>query len=257
MHLDKAKIKQSFERASLSYDGVALLQRTVGAALLASIDKALLTGTIVDLGCGTGFLTIGLSGHAHSIIALDLAMQMLQVTRSKLAEKRHVQYLCADAEQLPLAAESIESVFSNLALQWCMNLDGVFADIKRILMPGGQLVFSTFGPQTLRELRAAWADVDDYQHVNDFFSEQQLKCFLQQAGFTEINIQTRLYQSSYSSVLELMKELKKIGAHNVIKGRNKNITTKAALRRMIEVYERQLAGDQIIATYEVIMVMAR
>jgi len=279
MRLDKAKIKQSFAAASVTYDGVAALQRTVGKALLNAINAESLSGTLLDLGCGTGFLTANLSasqvGGVSStlnlegclengtqsvpyitVIALDIALPMLQVTRTKLADTPNVGYVCADAEQLPLAGQIVDGVFSNLALQWCINLDVVFTDIKRVLKPGGRLVFSTFGPQTLQELKAAWADVDDYNHVNEFYSEQQLTHFLQLAGYTEIKIETRLYRSSYGSVLALMKELKHIGAHNMIAGRNKNITTKTQMQRMIAAYERHRTGDRIPATYEVIMVTA-
>lgn len=256
MYLDKAKIRQSFGAASVTYDGVAALQRTVGRALLGTVDTESLAGTLLDLGCGTGFLTYGLLGHARPIIALDIALPMLQVTRTKLVDAANVSYVCADAEQLPLSGQVVDGVFSNLALQWCINLDAVFTDIKRVLKPGGRLVFSIFGSQTLQELKAAWAEVDGYNHVNDFYSEQQLTHFLQRAGYTEITVETRLHLSSYGSVLELMKELKHIGAHNVIAGRNKSITTKTQMQRMIAAYEQQRAGDLIPATFEVIMVSA-
>ena len=276
MQLDKAKIKQSFAAASLTYDGVAALQRTVGKKLLGAIDTGNLTGTLLDLGCGTGFLTsvllasqvgyasrtLGL-GHLEkdalcvpgmTIIALDIALSMVQVTRTKLAD--NVMYLCADVEQLPFVEQSVDGVFSNLVMQWCINLDTVFTDIKRILKPGGRLVFSTFGPQTLQELKAAWAEVDDYNHVNEFYSELQLLQFLQQAGYSEIKVETKLYSSSYDSVLALMKELKHIGAHNMIAGRNKKMTTKSSLHRMISAYERHRTSDLIPATFEVIMISA-
>lgn len=265
MQLDKAKIRQSFAAASVTYDGVAELQRTVGKNLLDIINAESLAGTLLDLGCGTGFLTANLAGYlengAHcvpytTVIALDIALPMLQVTQTKLADAPNVSYLCADAEQLPLAGQVADAVFSNLALQWCVNLEAVFTDIKRALKPDGKLIFSTFGPQTLQELKAAWAEVDDYNHVNDFYSERQLTDFLQLAGYTEIAVETKVYASGYGSVFTLMRELKHIGAHNVIAGRNKNITTRTQMQRMIAAYEQYRSGDQVTATYEVIMVTA-
>jgi len=256
MHLDKAKIRQSFAAASVTYDGVAALQRTVGKELLGIIATGSQAGTLLDLGCGTGFLTSGLLRTAWPVIALDIALPMLQVTRTKLTGTPDVCYVCADAEQLPLAGQIVDGVYSNLALQWCVNLEAVFTDIKRVLKPGGRLVFSTFGPQTLQELKSAWAEVDDYNHVNEFYSEQQLSRFLRLAEYAEIKIETKQYISNYGSVLELMKELKQIGAHNVIAGRNKSVTTKTQMRRMIAAYEKHQSGDQIDATFEVIMVSA-
>ena len=259
MYLDKTGIRRSFAAASVTYDRVAGLQRTVGKELLDSIDAAELNGTILDLGCGTGFLTGELltNSNHETTIALDIALSMLQTTQAKLAGKHDIRYVCADAEQLPLAGQSIDSVFSNLALQWCSNLEAVFTGIKRVLKPEGQLVFSTFGPQTLYELKTAWATVDNYNHVNAFYSETQLKQFLQQAGFKNSRISSKLYTPRYDSVWTLMQELKRLGAHHVIAGRNKKLTTKTAMQQMISAYEKHRARGEIPATFEVIIVTAK
>ena len=259
MYLDKARIKRSFAAASVTYDSVAVLQRTVGKELLHSIDAAKLTGTLLDLGCGTGFLTGELLAYSNheATIALDIALSMLQTTQAKLANKRNISYICADAEHLPLAWQSIDSVLSNLALQWCSNLEAVFIDIKRTLKPEGQLVFSIFGPQTLRELKSAWATVDNYNHVNAFYSEAQLQQFLQQAGFKNVQIKSKLYTPRYESVWTLMQELKNLGAQHVIAGRNKKITTKTAIQQMISAYEKHRVNGQIPATFEVISIIAK
>lgn len=256
MHLDKGKVRQSFAAASTTYDAVAELQRAVGKTLLDRIVDDNPAGTLLDIGCGTGFLTSGLLVHGMPVIALDIALPMLQVTKNKLAGASDVGYICADAEQLPLVEQSIDRVFSNLALQWCVNLDAVFADLKRVLKPSGKLTFSTFGPKTLQELKAAWAEVDDYHHVNDFYSEGQVADFLKQAGFTAITTETYHYVPTYASVWDLMRELKHIGAHNVMAERNRNMTSKARMQRMIAAYQQGSGGSGIPATFEVIMVQA-
>ncbi|WP_262966103.1 malonyl-ACP O-methyltransferase BioC [Methylobacter psychrophilus] len=259
MILDKVRIKQSFSAASLTYDSVAGLQRAVGRELLHAIDATRLNGTLLDLGCGTGFLTGELLAHSNheAIIALDIALSMLQTTQGKMPDKCSVNYICADAEHLPLAGQSIDGVFSNLALQWCRNLDVVFTDIKRVLKPEGQLIFSTFGPQTLHELKSAWATVDSYNHVNAFYSAAQLKLFLQQAGFKNSQLKSKLFISPYDSVWMLMQELKYLGAQQVIAGRNKKMTTKTVMQQMISAYEKHKVSDQISATFEVINVIAK
>ena len=258
MQLTKTGIKRAFTAASSTYDGAAALQRRVGLELLKTIDAKLLTGTLLDIGCGTGFLTAELlvQFNHDTTIALDIAWTMLQSTQQKLALHQHVHYVCADAEQLPFAEQCLDGVFSNLALQWCSDLDAVFTGIKRALIPGKPLVFSTFGPQTLCELKSAWASVDSYQHVNSFYSEAELKQFLAAAGFNNIQLTNHSYSSQYASVWALMQELKQLGAHHVVTGANKHITTKTAMQQMINAYEKQGVDDQVFATFEVISITA-
>jgi malonyl-CoA O-methyltransferase len=266
--VDKAKVKGSFAKAAQSYDAMANLQRRVGQELLELSAMKNLHGTVLDVGCGTGFLTGKLSALPgyQAIIALDIALPMLQMARDHLmtgsplkdcqSYSNKLFYLCADAEKLPLQSQSVDSIFSNVALQWCQNLNAVFSDFNRILKPNGQLVFSTFGTQTLQELKAAWAIVDSYTHVNDFYAVDEIKVFLKRAGFQQIAIETKIYCSYYQSVWELMRELKGIGAHNVTAGRNRKLTTRRQLQGMVAEYESLRTEQGIPATFEVIYVFA-
>jgi malonyl-CoA O-methyltransferase len=258
-NLDKGKIKQAFSQSVLTYDNVAQLQRTVGGTLLQYVEKNDHSNAVLDLGCGTGFLTTELLTllSCEQLIALDLAHPMLQAARTKLIDFNNVAYLCADAEQLPIAEHVMDAVYSNLMLQWCGNLEAVFAEIRRVLKPGGNLVFSIFGPKTLYELKQAWALVDNYSHVNYFYDSDQLTHFLRQAGFSILKCEQQCYLSGYESVLGLMKELKGIGAHNVNVGRNKNLTSKSRMQKMITVYPKCPDTDQIFASFDVITLVAQ
>lgn len=255
--LDKTKVRQSFSVASKTYDGVAQLQRSVGRALIKQQGLIDLSGMTLDLGCGTGFLSGELASVSgdKQIIALDIALPMLQTMRSKTTSG-NVLYLCADAEHIPLSKASVDRVFSSLALQWCQNLIKVFTDIKKLLKPGGSLMFSTFAPGTLQELKSAWAEVDSFHHVNEFYSAEELKLFLQTANFKNVRIEQKTYVSHYDTVMDLMKELKGMGAHNVADSRKKTLTTRSQLQQMILAYESQWKEAVIPATFEVLLVSA-
>ena len=254
--LDKAKIKQSFAAAAGSYDAMAALQRQVGLDLLKKCPLQAEAGLVMDLGAGTGFLTRALGvGEHQSLLAVDIAMPMLLTSRQK-NQPLVVDYLCADAEKLPLANASVQQIYSNLALQWCEDLLAVFTDCRRVLQHDGQLVLATFGPATLKELKAAWAKVDDFAHVNQFYSLQDIKGCLQQAGFSDLSLEAVIYQMQYDSVLDLMHELKGLGAHNVSQSRNRKPTTRRQLQQMIQHYENEMPDGQVIASYEIIFLRA-
>lgn len=256
--LDKLRVRQSFAAAAASYDTAADLQRRVGLDLLRRFPLSSAAGPVMDLGCGTGFLAgeIMNGGCDERLLAVDLVLPMLEICRRKLHFSA-VGYVCADAESLPFRDASLGQLYSNLVFQWLENLHGLFGELRRVISSEGQLVFATFGPRTLAELKAAWASVDDAVHVNQFASAPILLGALEQAGFAAVNIETELYRCHYPSVMALMRELKALGAHNVNRDRKLRLTTKSEMQRMIEAYQQQMPGVMIEASYEVLFVCAQ
>ena len=253
--LRKADIARAFGRASGSYDAAARLQAVVRDELLSRLDGLPIEPTVVlDLGAGTGLASEALKRRYRrsQVIAMDLAEGMLQAARKHSRFWRPIRCVAGDATRLPLRDASVDLVFSSLVLQWCGMLDDAFAEIARVLKPGGLLLFSSFGPDTLRELREAWATVDDAVHVNAFVDMHDLGSALQRAGFSEPVLDVDRHVRHYDDTMALMRELKAIGAHNVNTGRSRALTGRGALARMNRAYEALRRPLGLPATYEVV-----
>lgn len=245
----KQAVANSFSRAAASYDGAAALQRAVADELLRSIE-APHGSTLLDIGCGTGAIGAQLA-HRFHVIGLDLAEGMLRFARERDVD-RAMQWLCADAENLPLADASIDVVFSSLALQWCENPGAAFSEIARVLRPGGSAWLGTLGPATLFELRDAWRSADDGVHVNQFAPREQLEEGLRRAGLTLVLWREQNLVMRYQELRELTRELKALGAHNVNTARPAGMTSRARLQRFSAAYEEQRDAQGLLpATYQV------
>ena len=253
--LDRARLRASFERASAGYESAAVLQARVSAELLERLAAFSFSPAVVlDLGAGTGRVTRELKRRYRRalVIALDIAPGMLREARRHQGLWRRFARVCGDALRLPLASGSVDVLFSSLMLQWCEPLDAALAEVRRVLKPDGFFTFSTFGPDTLHELRSAWGAADGYNHVNHFTDVRDLGDALMRAGLTEPVLDVDRVVVSYPDTLALMRDLKAIGAHNVTAGRPRALTGRARLKRMQDAYEIYRHADRLPATYEII-----
>lgn len=252
--LDAGAVRRHFDRASASYDDSAVLQAQVRQQLLDRLAWiAFEPEAIVDLGCGTGHGAQALAGRwpRARIIAVDIAPGMLREA-SRLDAGQQFERVCADALSLPLPGASVDLVFCNLMLQWCDDLDAAFAEITRILRPRGLLTFTTFGPDTLIELRGAWREADDYTHVSPFADMHDIGDGLVRAGLVEPVLDVLRYTLTYPDVRALMRDLKAIGAQNATTGRPRGLTGKQRLRVVERAYERHRRDGLLPASYEVV-----
>jgi malonyl-CoA O-methyltransferase len=249
----KEDVSSSFSRAAESYDSVAKLQREVGKRLLTHLDVVpAAPDRILDLGCGTGFFQPDLSARYREAIyiGLDLAPGMIEYARTRASGP--ALWVVGDAESLPLATASIDVVFSSLAVQWCHKPEWFLAELARVLKPGGRCVFTTLGPDTLRELRQAWAAVDSYQHVNNFLPSEALIAAGERVAGIELTLSTERHCMQYQRVGDLLAELKSLGAHNMNRRRPAGLTSRKTLQGMLQAYESWRVDGLLPATYDVI-----
>ena len=268
--LDRAEVRRAFERAAASYDAHAVLQREVSDRLLERLDFMNITPQrVLDVGAGTGYSMQQLRARftAADLIGLDLALAMLQRARekfpappwrqrvaSRFKPNAHasMEWVCADMERLPFKSNSFDLIWSSLTLQWANDLEGTLRDCHRILAPGGLMIFATFGPDTLKELRAAFASVDSTPHVNRFADLHDIGDMLVNTGFVNPVMEMDMLTLTYADLKALMMDLKGIGAHNAAVSRRRGLMGKSSWQTLEREYEQHRKNDRLPASYEVI-----
>ena len=272
--LDPRSMRCAFERAAATYDASAVLQREVGQRMAERLALVKLQpAAILDAGCGTGDGLGELSTRYPEafVLGLDIAYGMLDNARRRsaaaIASKRSLlgrwlgsrmktgaepALVCGDACRLPLAAGSVDLVWSNLTLQWINDAAIALDEFHRVLRVGGLLMFTTFGPDTLNELRAAFAGVDGATHVSRFIDMHDLGDMLVQSGFADPVMDMEKLTLTYDDATTMMRELKAIGAHNATIGRPRGLTGRARWGRVLNALETFRRDGRLPATYEVV-----
>ncbi len=251
--ISKESIAESFSQAAKKYDESAFFQKIAGNRLMERLDYfKLQPKTILDVGCGTGYFTRQLKQKYFDaeVIGIDLANGMIDFC---LGQSNSEQYICADALQLPLADNSQELVFSNLTFQWISEIELLFKELHRVLKPNGLLLFTSLGPDTLFELKQSWQAVDSHKHVNDFLDMHDLGDAMLSAALLDPVVDNEPVVIGYNKAIELMRDLKNIGAHNLDQQRNSGLTGPGVLRKIEQEYRRfQLGNGELPATYELV-----
>ncbi len=255
--LDKRDISRSFSFAAQNYQLVNQLQQTVADRLLDRLGYINIEPRVVlDLGSGPGTSSSKLARRYRkaNIIETDISLSMLREARRQAPRffSRRKQ-ACSDAEKLGFESGSFDLVFSSLMMQWCDDIDLVLQEAGRVLRPNGLFIFSTFGPDTLVELRQSWQEVDEDIHVNAFIDMHDIGDALIRLGMESPVMETEKIVLNYKSVQDLMRELKLLGAHNVNNGRRRTLTGKNRMQKMFSHYEKSRNQEgRLPATYEVI-----
>jgi malonyl-CoA O-methyltransferase len=252
--LDPAAVRRQFERASARYDDSAVLHARVREEMLGRL--ALLAfepGTVVDLGAGTGHASRALKRRwpRAQVVALDRAAGMLAAARAQSAWLRGFARVQGDALRLPLRSGAVDLVFSCLLLPWVAELAATLAEVRRALSPRGYFTFATLGPDTLGEVRAAWAAADGAAHVHGFLDLHDIGDALVRAGFADPVMDVDRFRLTYASPRALIAELRAVGGGNALAGRRRSLTGRRRFAAFEAAIERDADG-RLPVTVEVV-----
>ncbi|MBD9480720.1 malonyl-ACP O-methyltransferase BioC [Pseudoxanthomonas sp. PXM02] len=260
---DQRHIRRAFSRSAAGYDAAAALQHEVEKRLMESLDYLTLRQgsdakdpkVVLDVGCGPAHAAAAMRKRwpKAQVIALDLALPMLREAKKQAGWWKPFQRVCADLRALPLAEGSVDVLFCNLSLQWVDDLPAAFNGFRRVLKPGGLLVCSTFGPETLQELRDAFAHADDTPHVSPFPPIAQFGDALMLAGFRDPVLDRDRFTLTYDDLPALMRELRAMGATNALQRRRHTLTGRARFAAAAAAYEPLRREDgKLPSTWDVI-----
>ncbi|MBF6057439.1 malonyl-ACP O-methyltransferase BioC [Thiomicrorhabdus heinhorstiae] len=278
--MNRQHIKQHFSHAAPSYDDAAILQKTVAERVDERLELTTIeVKVVIDIGAGTGLLTEKIQQRypQAQCFAVDLSEGMLKQAQKRLTLPRfpslkslqnlfnacrltrkwaninRSKLVNADAYQLPFADGSVDLIVSNLMLQWCDDPDAVFREFRRVLRPEGMLMFTTFGPDTLSELRQSWRQADPQdEHVNQFIDMHDLGDALIRSGFGQPVMDVEHFTLTYDKPIGVLKDLKAIGATQANQDRSKGLMGKQRFMKMLQAYEQFRKEGKVPATYEVI-----
>jgi len=254
--LDKKAVKKSFNRSARPYDQSAVLQLEILSRLIERLQYIKIEPElIVDLGCGTGqaIKMLRKQYKKSTVMALDMADEMLLCARKHYGLMDRKWLVNADMEQLPLRMGCVDLLFSNLALQWSNDLAQTLAEFKRVGRQGGLLMFTTFGVNTLTELRQSFQQIDPTPRVHQFMDMHDIGDLMLSAGLSQPVMDMEEITLEYESFTDLMSDLKSIGATNAERNRSRGLMTAARLNRIREAYEQIAYKDnKYTATYEVV-----
>ena len=257
--LDSRRVRQAFERAAAGYDAAAVLQREIEQRMAERLALVKLNPeTILDAGCGTGSALGELAGRYPDafLIGFDLSYAMLGAARrraerptapepsllARLLGKRAERpaLVCADACRLPFATASIGLLWSNLVMDWINDVTTAFVEFHRVLQVGGLLMFTTFGPDTLKELRAAAGAA----RVHAFSDMHDLGDLLIAAGYSAPVVDMELVRIAYAAGARLLDDLRASGQTNARADRPRGLAGRGLLKAF--------RAAPLSATYEVV-----
>jgi malonyl-CoA O-methyltransferase len=246
------------------YEAAAALAHEVAGRMAERLDLLrAVPSRVLDVGSGTGNGARLLRRRYPGAVVVEADFSLRMLERSV----RHTGWwrrgigrmtgvweprVCADIERLPFADASFDMVWSNLVLQWLALPQAAFAELYRVLRPGGVCLFSTLGPDTLKELRSAYSQADSYAHVHRFIDLHDYGDMLVHARFADPVMDMEYLTLTYPDVRALLRELKAAGAGNADPARRPGLSANAAVLRLEAAYGAYQRDGRVPATFEVI-----
>ena len=253
--LDMRALRRAFDRASKTYAGAAVVQGEVRTRLIERLDLVKLAPErVLDLGAASGQSTRLLKRRypKAQVLGIDLSEAMLREARREQSLFKRFDRAAMDAQALAIKDASVDLVFSNLMLAWCNHPDQVFREAGRVLKPNGLFMFTSLGPDTLREVRERFRQIDERTHVHRFIDMHDLGDALMRTGFLEPVMDTERLTVTFPSASALFREIKSSGSINVTHGRRAGLLGRKALQELQTGLESKRTEAGLSVTLEVV-----
>jgi len=263
--LERKAVRRAFDRAASGGGDERVVAAEIARRMAARLDYVRLAPRhILDAGCGRAPAAqlLGKRFPAARLTGVDASFAMAQaarrgeplLTRVKLALGIGTNpiIVCGDMESLPVASASVDMVWSNLALAWVQDADLVFREFHRVLKEGGLLMFSTYGPDTLCELRSAFAAVEHRPHVHEFTDMHDLGDLLLANGFAEPVMDMEKLVYTFAEVAPMVRELQHSGQTNAMLDRRRGLMGRSVWNAMLAAYARRKDDGRIEASFEIV-----
>lgn len=250
------RIRRAFARAAASYDDVSRVYDEIGRRLLTHLDPIAIDPTlVVDVGCGTGTGAALLTSRYRRsrVFAVDCARPMLEVAKTKAPRLFSRQrFVCGRAERLPLGDACADLVHANLLLPWCHDLEASLREFARVLAPGGLLLLSSLGPDTLIEMRRVWAPGEEPDPVPGLLDMHDLGDALVASGLADAVMETERLTVQYRSAASVIDDLVRSGAWAARSRRPARHGARESFALLRRRYLGMWAADPIDVTVEIV-----
>jgi malonyl-CoA O-methyltransferase len=252
--VDARVARRRFERAAKTYAGASRIEAEIGSRMLERLDYIKLAPKrVLDAGSGPGrdAALLGKRYPQAQIVALDFARGMLDQERglfARLFSRNEKHSLCANFERLPLAAGSVDMLWSNMALHWAADPAAALREFHRVLAVDGLLMFSTLGPDTLAELRSAAGEA----RVHPFADMHDHGDMLVAAGFAEPVMDMERVTLLYGDGAALLADLSASGQTCAAAGRAQGLAGRGFRTALLARLDAQRRDGKLPVSYEVV-----